>query len=378
MRILIVDDEARMAESIKDYFQPEGLESDLASNGGQARRLLEEKPYDALVSDLRMPGMDGMQLLRWVKDEGPEIPVIMISAHGDIRDAVEAMREGAYDYLVKPFDPDELLLKVRKAVEERDKEKRLRMERKRLERLLNLYKMSDAPEERVFRYALESALDMCEARFGFLGRMIEGGDWISLLCTIGAGTPMEDDAKAKEVEMASGPWMEAVRRREPVVLNDASAVQDITAHCRQSGSVRNMLMVPLLDGDEVVMVLGIGNCPAGFDDSDAQQVSLLLNGAWEIVMRRSSEEKLVQSRKELESHQDRLQQVEIRFHTLFERAQDGVILMGDRFIESNSRWGEMLGYSPEELVGKRPWEVSPAKQPNGTPAKADPAANTSG
>ncbi len=119
MRILIVDDEARMAESIKDYFQPEGLESDLASNGGQARRLLEEKPYDALVSDLRMPGMDGMQLLRWVKDEGPEIPVIMISAHGDIRDAVEAMREGAYDYLVKPFDPDELLLKVRKAVENR-------------------------------------------------------------------------------------------------------------------------------------------------------------------------------------------------------------------------------------------------------------------
>jgi two-component system response regulator AtoC len=119
MRILIVDDEARMAESIKEYFEPEGLESDLASNGEEARRMLEEKPYDALVSDLRMPGMDGMQLLRWVKEEGPEIPAIMISAHGDIRDAVEAMREGAYDYLVKPFDPDELLLKVRKAVENR-------------------------------------------------------------------------------------------------------------------------------------------------------------------------------------------------------------------------------------------------------------------
>lgn len=119
MRILIVDDEARMAESIRDYFQPEGLESDLAFNGLQARRKLEENAYDALVSDLRMPGMDGMQLLRWVREEGPDLPVIMISAHGDIRDAVEAMREGAYDYLVKPFDPDELLLKVRKAVENR-------------------------------------------------------------------------------------------------------------------------------------------------------------------------------------------------------------------------------------------------------------------
>ena len=119
MRILIVDDEARMAESIKEYFQPEGLESDLASNGQEGRRKLEENAYDALVSDLRMPGMDGMQLLRWVKEEGPDIPVIMISAHGDIRDAVDAMREGAYDYLVKPFDPDELLLKVRKAVDNR-------------------------------------------------------------------------------------------------------------------------------------------------------------------------------------------------------------------------------------------------------------------
>ena len=72
------------------------------------RQMLEEQPYDVLISDLRMPGLDGMQLLRWVKEEGPNIPVIMISAHGEIRDAVEAMKTGAYDYLVKPFDPDEL------------------------------------------------------------------------------------------------------------------------------------------------------------------------------------------------------------------------------------------------------------------------------
>ncbi len=119
MRILIVDDEKKMAESIRDYFEPEGLESDIASNGEEGRRKLEEKAYDALVSDLRMPGLDGMSLLRWVREEGPDIPVIMISAHGEIRDAVEAMRVGAYDYLVKPFDPDELLLKLRKAVDNR-------------------------------------------------------------------------------------------------------------------------------------------------------------------------------------------------------------------------------------------------------------------
>ena len=368
--VLMVDDEPSILDISKQFLETfHGMRVTVMEDSSKVIDALAEGDFQAVVSDYQMPELDGLSLLKKVRSLGMDVPFILFTGRGREEVAIDALNSGADFYVQKGGDPrsqySDLAHKVRKAVEERDKEKRLRMERKRLERLLNLYKMSDAPEERVFRYALESALDMCEARFGFLGRMIEGGDWISLLCTIGAGTPMEDDAKAKEVEMASGPWMEAVRRREPVVLNDASAVQDITAHCRQSGSVRNMLMVPLLDGDEVVMVLGIGNCPAGFDDSDAQQVSLLLNGAWEIVMRRSSEEKLVQSRKELESHQDRLQQVEIRFHTLFERAQDGVILMGDRFIESNSRWGEMLGYSPEELVGKRPWEVSPAKQPNG-------------
>lgn len=117
MRILIVDDEKQLALSLKDYFNPDGIESDIALDGRTGRQMLEEQPYDVLISDLRMPGLDGMQLLRWVKEEGPNIPVIMISAHGEIRDAVEAMKTGAYDYLVKPFDPDELLIRIRKAVD---------------------------------------------------------------------------------------------------------------------------------------------------------------------------------------------------------------------------------------------------------------------
>ena len=119
MRILIVDDERKLALSLKEYYEPEGIEADLAFDGLQARARLEEEAYDILVSDLRMPGLDGMGLLRWVKEEGPNIPSIMISAHGEIRDAVEAMKMGAYDYLVKPFDPDELLLRIRKAVASR-------------------------------------------------------------------------------------------------------------------------------------------------------------------------------------------------------------------------------------------------------------------
>lgn len=117
MRILIVDDERQLAQSLKEYFEPDGIEVDIALEGRSGRQKLEDQAYDALVSDLRMPGLDGMQLLHWVRDEGPNIPAIMISAHGEIKDAVEAMKAGAYDYLVKPFDPDELLIRIKKAVE---------------------------------------------------------------------------------------------------------------------------------------------------------------------------------------------------------------------------------------------------------------------
>jgi two-component system response regulator AtoC len=123
MRILIVDDEHKLALSLKEYYEPEGIEADVAFDGLQAKVKLEEETFDLLVSDLRMPGLDGMGLLRWDKEEGPNIPAIMISAHGEIRDAVEAMKVGAYDYLVKPFDPDELLIRIRKAVASRRMER---------------------------------------------------------------------------------------------------------------------------------------------------------------------------------------------------------------------------------------------------------------
>jgi two-component system response regulator AtoC len=119
MRVLVVDDERRMVESLVGYLKMDDIEALSAGGGEEALRLLEESLFDAVVTDLRMPGMDGLSLLKWVREEGPSLPVIVMSAHGEVRDAVEAMKLGAYDYLVKPFDPDELVLRLRKAVAER-------------------------------------------------------------------------------------------------------------------------------------------------------------------------------------------------------------------------------------------------------------------
>ncbi|GAB1481464.1 sigma-54 dependent transcriptional regulator [Treponema sp.] len=118
LRVLIIDDEKNLRESLGQYLEGEGLEARLAASGEEARSILENKSFDAVVVDLRMPQMSGLEFLTWLKDSGPLIPAIMISAHGELADAVQAMKLGASDYLVKPFDPEELVLRLRRVVED--------------------------------------------------------------------------------------------------------------------------------------------------------------------------------------------------------------------------------------------------------------------
>jgi two-component system, NtrC family, response regulator AtoC len=119
VRVLIVDDERNIGESISRLLELEGIQSEVAADGREGMNLLAEQAFDAAILDLKMPVMDGQQLLEWISSEGLRMPVIMISALGDITDAVKALKSGANDYLIKPFDPSELLLKLRALVASR-------------------------------------------------------------------------------------------------------------------------------------------------------------------------------------------------------------------------------------------------------------------
>jgi len=119
VKVLVVDDEKNIRESVERYLRLEGLETAGAENGLSAQRLLSEEAFAAAVIDLRMPGLDGLGLLAWLKEQGLRVPVIMISAYGEIRDAVEAMKLGARDYVVKPFDPEELVVRLKRVLESR-------------------------------------------------------------------------------------------------------------------------------------------------------------------------------------------------------------------------------------------------------------------
>lgn len=117
LKVLIVDDEPNLLESFKIGLELKGYRVSIASSGKRALESCAEAAFDAVLLDIRMPGMDGLETLRKLKELRPEQVVIMLTAHGSIESAVEAGRLGAYDYLEKPSTPEAVDLRIRKAVE---------------------------------------------------------------------------------------------------------------------------------------------------------------------------------------------------------------------------------------------------------------------
>lgn len=122
-RVLVIDDEENMRHMLSLLLEKEGYSVTTAEHGGAALERLEDSPFDLILCDLRMPVMDGMSFLDACQDRGVDATIIMMSAYGTIDTALEAMKRGAYDYIPKPFKPDEVLLTLRKA-EERERLRR--------------------------------------------------------------------------------------------------------------------------------------------------------------------------------------------------------------------------------------------------------------
>jgi two-component system response regulator PilR (NtrC family) len=126
VRILVVDDDPGMRELLEILLAKEGYEVTCAKGGVEAVTLVNKKAFDVVVTDIRMQHVDGLEVLRSVKKINPATPVVMISAYASAETAVEAMREGAYDYFPKPFDTDRFKEVIKDIVEARKNRRGLR------------------------------------------------------------------------------------------------------------------------------------------------------------------------------------------------------------------------------------------------------------
>ena len=155
-RILVVDDELIVRKSLGGWLERDGHKVDTAESGEEALEKCRDTRYDILLLDIKMEGISGLDVLKKVKENDPDLSVVMITAYGSIPSAIEAMKNGAYEYLLKPFDPDELMVLIEKIMQHQ-------AERRETQFLREQYKERTRFESMIGQSrALQSVFDLIE------------------------------------------------------------------------------------------------------------------------------------------------------------------------------------------------------------------------
>jgi len=137
-RILVIDDEKSIRNTLKDILSYENYEVDIADDGDTGIDLFGKNKYDAVLCDIKMPNMDGIEVLEKFFETSPDIPVIMISGHGNIDTAVEAIKKGAFDFIEKPLDLNRLLITIRNAMDKSELITETRVLRKKVNKTFDI------------------------------------------------------------------------------------------------------------------------------------------------------------------------------------------------------------------------------------------------
>src|SRR6201995_1286584 len=150
--ILIIDDEKAIRKTLSEILSYEGYKIDEAGDGEEGIRKFRDKEYDVILCDIKMPKMDGIEFLDKAKEMNPDIPIIMISGHGTIETAVEAVKKGAFDYVSKPPDLNRLLITIRNAIDRNSLSKEAKTLKKRINRVQQMIGENGVGKELVARW----------------------------------------------------------------------------------------------------------------------------------------------------------------------------------------------------------------------------------
>jgi DNA-binding NtrC family response regulator len=122
IRVLLVDDEAEFASTLAERLMLRGIEAEVATSGVVALKHIRQGGFDIMILDVKMPGIDGLELMTEVKRRQPDLPVILLTGHGSVASAKTGIKAGAFDCLMKPIDIDELVEKIKRAADGKEGE----------------------------------------------------------------------------------------------------------------------------------------------------------------------------------------------------------------------------------------------------------------
>jgi DNA-binding NtrC family response regulator len=115
--VLLVDDEEELVSTVVERLSIRGIDAEFVLSGAEAVQKLQEKKYDVLVVDVKMPGMSGLEVMRRMKKEKPNMPVLLMTGHGSVQDGETGIKEGAFAYLAKPVKLEDLIAKMKEAIQ---------------------------------------------------------------------------------------------------------------------------------------------------------------------------------------------------------------------------------------------------------------------
>ena len=274
-KILVIDDEQIVHESCNRILTEEGYEVKSAFTGQEGFKKIEEETYDLVITDLKMPGISGMEALKKIKKDNPNIGIVMVTGYSTAETAVEAMKLGAFDYLPKPFTPDELISVINKAVEK----KKVLLETKHLE---SAYR--DATK------AISSSLNLNEV----LELIVKSV--VNLLKVKGCGVNLLDDTRKKlenrvafglsDNYLAKGP-LDADKSVTESIEGKTVFIEDIANDHRvqypeeaKKEGIVSILSIPLKAKEKVIGVLRVYTGELRrFNDREMEMVNKLAEQA---------------------------------------------------------------------------------------------------
>jgi response regulator RpfG family c-di-GMP phosphodiesterase len=276
-RILVVDDERVIREILAEFLTLEGFSVHTVEDGEKALTELRLHPYDLLITDLKMPRLSGLQLLERIEAERLGVLTVLMTGFGTVETAIEAMKKGAYDYLLKPFKVEEVIHVVRRALYRQ----RLQAENIRLREALTIYKVSEAIAlshdlEHIFQVVLRAVLDEVKADVATLHLLDRATGRYEERVTLVAA-----DAAARGTPSPAFPVLtEQFAQGAPILVHGGKSGRFFTEQ-RAPEALASFIAVPLQVRGHMVGVLNVFSFTSGkkFDEGHRKMVSVLASRA---------------------------------------------------------------------------------------------------
>ena len=304
-RILVVDDEKDILDLYNKTLTEEGYTVAIAENSNEALKIISDRFFDIIIADIRMPGMDGIVLLETVKQLRPETDVIIITGYPATETAIKALKYGAFDYIIKPFTVEELIMTAKRCFERRF----MSAEISALKSISALYEVSkaiakDVDLENFLQLVLSNAIEVTSADSGSLMLIDEGGN-----LKIKAAKGLEKDiflsTSVKIGEKIAG---YVANSGEPLLLigrfEDDTRFKDI----RRREDIRSSLSIPLKIKNEVIGVINLNKIVSGinFTESDKELITIFAEQAASVIRDAQLHSKLQEKLAELQSAYEKL------------------------------------------------------------------------